>query len=554
MILLDLLRKPFWLVILSLSAYALDPLPTQEKAHPIAVSAPIELTVESMGLPPSDFPLTSKAWGGTDRETIEDIFLTFPTTYPADTLRELARQFLIAAMVVPPSKKSLSHANFLVMRAEKLTEMGDPNAALDLLNVHRSVSQKPLSLRLRFEKNLLQGNVIEACTLAEKNLKELGGVYWEKAQISCQILQGKSAQVNLSLAAFTESYGAIEKNFIKIANLALNPELMPQAEKFDHLDIQGFALLNLIAQPDVLTGLIPLQIPFDLVLNSPTASPISKLTLAEKKGGILLQEAYDQYYQAHQVDLVKLVPIVDPDQNSLELRALLFYQSMHAPVDVERYKALEMLLSNAKKNGLYWKITEALQPMLSELKPEAGAAYLSDLVLPAIVAAGDSACDWKNHISPEDHVVSIPLLLMGCRTIDPKLIDQFFESWLKSLEAYPPEVGLTYGENVLSLISATGVPVPAKIWNHFRHQRPRKNTLFSQAQRMLLVDALMHKRQAEALGYLLILAGQMKDDLINIENMRLILLGLENLGLHKFAVKTAVEWLSILSLPKKSEV
>jgi len=152
-------------------------------------------------LGPNDRPLPAELWQGTTRATAEALI---PRIKPSTSavLQELAYRLLASPATAPEADQPDGGA-LLAYRAERLTALGHPDAALALLQSAPSPSED--ASRVITDLAFLSGDSRAACATTHGRDPAWQNPYWDQATATCQALDGQADEAQLSLDILREA-------------------------------------------------------------------------------------------------------------------------------------------------------------------------------------------------------------------------------------------------------------------------------------------------------------------------------------------------------------
>ena len=158
--------------------------------------------VDAQGvLGPADRPLPADLWQGTSLDEVEALM---PKIRPATSaaLQDLAYR-LLASPATPPDAGNAPAGALLAYRAERLTALGHPDAALSLLQSIPTPGEDVS--RVIVDLAFLSGDTRTACTAAHGRQPTWQNPYWDQATVTCQALDGKADDAQLGLDLLREA-------------------------------------------------------------------------------------------------------------------------------------------------------------------------------------------------------------------------------------------------------------------------------------------------------------------------------------------------------------
>lgn len=152
-------------------------------------------------LGPNDRPLPADLWQGTQLSEIQPLIAKIRPSNSA-TLQDLAFRLLATPATPPDGDKGLAGA-LLAYRAERLTALGRPDAALSLLQSIPSPGEDVS--RAIVDLAFLAGDTRTACATAHGRDPAWQNPYWDQATVTCQALDGQADDAQLGLDLLREA-------------------------------------------------------------------------------------------------------------------------------------------------------------------------------------------------------------------------------------------------------------------------------------------------------------------------------------------------------------
>ena len=510
--------------------------------------------------------LSPDAWGDLSHADIEGLINALPTNYKSALLFKMAEFLLSSNLQIPQQNTGLRNEEILLLRAEKLHDMGLSQAAFNLLNQHKTLHQNKLYLKLKFEQNLLQNNIDAACSFAQNHVKNTKESYWKKALITCQILKNHEDAALLSMQIMKDDDQTRYKDFITAAQLRLDPKYADALPPLKQPDLLALILLNTSSEglSKSILQILNTQTKARLAstFKALNISPELRLHIIESgvENGLLpismLQDAY-RFYALGQPQKMRALRKKDKThylkENSPALRAFLFNKAVYSKAGDMRTDALNVLMILAADADLTRAIAKTLKSHFSSVNPDKGTAHLADLLFPFLYFAGaqDQLCKWQNYISAANMPTTAPMLLMGCSSLNTTYKNHLIQEWKAALlEKYSHDRAgaLRYIASVFSILEVMGTSIPLKFWHDLRLQRPYSLTKVPHAQKVLIQKALEKGHKAEVYAVLLKLFGN-DPEVWNLDNLLFLIDQLTKVGLKQTVYELAVQMLLTLKLP-----
>ena len=372
--------------------------------------APAEEAITATPLPPVDAawsgapgetakPLPKTMWAGTPRALVAAALpLLGPTTSP--TLQELSRRLLASDAEAPAGQDAPDRPGVAALRIERMAALGEVEAALGVLAALPATLRSEALDRLQVELSFARNDRDGACRRVQDNIGRYQGLWWDRALIACQALAGDQAKAGLGLALLREQQAAPDPAFD-----ALIGALGGRPAKLDKLPQPTPMLMTLLAAAklplpsDALAGA---DLPSLRAWAGNTAvAPAQRLAAAERAAelGALAPAALAEIYGAVEFkpdELGAAIKQRKPPSTPRE-RALLYQVARTDPAAGARAAALEALLVEARKRGLFIAMARVVGPILAELPPSPDLATIAPDAVRALYAAErpDLVAGWQ---------------------------------------------------------------------------------------------------------------------------------------------------------------
>ena len=397
--------------------------------------------------------LKASDWNQTTRLEAIQLIKKIPTHIRYKFLGRLTRLLLLASLEVPLEKekkgsleKEVSEdLSFLTLRAQKLYDMGFLSDAFRLMEAHRILQSHPLYQKLKFEHDLMHKEVLPACDSALTNLKKTNSLYWQKAQATCQILQGKIDSARLSFQIIAEDQGQKEKDFISAIQLYFEPELAKYTPQKDAPDMLGLILVSKLPgglNEEKIAG-FPLLVRQYLEANMSEdlhLSDVAKLELYEEALDMFfiepsqLKQEYIKFYKTYKqkrggeaLDFKDIASSLTPESRAIMYGYSLDVADQNETVDMVRLA----LLANAYKSKRLRPVSRVLGGDLRGLEPREGSAKYVDLIALAAAYSDDaqSICPWQFYARAATHLQTLPFIFIQCQKTNKGHRNAELEEW-----------------------------------------------------------------------------------------------------------------------------
>jgi hypothetical protein len=352
-------------------------------------------------------------WNGTSRALVAaDLPQLQPVSSPV--LQDLTRRLLLSDAAAPSGENPPGGASLVDLRFDRLFVFGFVEPALELLrNLPDSMvseSTDRIGIELRFANNDVTG----ACNDVSAKIIRYQGVWWDRALIACQALNGDNAKASLGQSLLADQKVPRDPGFD-----ALIDRLGGRPVKITQLNDATPMKLALLAAAKQ-------NLPSNAVANADLAAlygwamnaklpPEQRLPAAERGeyyGAVTpedLAALYDQIpiKPAERAAIVQSKVMKPPSDT--RGRAL-FYQIAHTEDDVAtRRGAITALLADAKKRGAFKASALLLGAVLSGITIDGSTSDFDADAARVLLVAGtsDNALPWV------EAVQSKPLRLLA---------------------------------------------------------------------------------------------------------------------------------------------
>jgi hypothetical protein len=217
------------------------PIPLLPKAPPASgggvTSAPLAPPAPgwSAEVSPKGEPLPKDFWQGTPRALADTLLALLPDTR-SYTLQELERRLLLSPGEAP-SGPDAAGLYLPYLRARLLLRLGELAAVRAVVAATPETERRQL-WRLAVAADVIDGRVDRACGTVRERVRNDKELFWQRALIACQALEGKISEASLGLQILAEER-ATPKGGLEIAVDALAhrpaPETITQLSQPDPL-------------------------------------------------------------------------------------------------------------------------------------------------------------------------------------------------------------------------------------------------------------------------------------------------------------------------------
>ena len=330
------------------------------------------IKAEAIGiLEPDDGGLGAAMWRGTDRSTVEELLLRLPADYRSATLRDLARRLLLSNAATPGGEGDNS---LLALRIERLVALGDAEGVAELTRVvPQRLIQQPVA-RARVDSLFLTGDLDTACRDVRNGASAYAGeVYWAKALVFCQIVEGRADEAALGLALLREQVGDGDPAYFALVEAISGVDVdLPQAAASTPLRAAMLRFSGKKAPAGLLDGLSGGLLA--AVAMMPNLSLTDRAMAAERAvaGGAMEAEGLREVYSAFAFAAEEMGTVLEvaPALDGPLGRALLYQAARAESLPVTRAEILNVALDSALESGHYPDQVQVLAPLLAEVPPQ----------------------------------------------------------------------------------------------------------------------------------------------------------------------------------------
>ncbi|MBT5013106.1 MAG: hypothetical protein HON02_01535, partial [Rhodospirillaceae bacterium] len=329
-------------------------------------------------------------WMGTSRRMLETMMRRIPVNVGSSTMRDMTRRLLLTSASVPSGLSG--NAAHITRRVGLLSQMGDINGVVQLLDATPGRSQYDELVRHEANTRFLANDNARACSLAAGQIGTVDSQYWQKAFIFCQALAGEHDAAALGVSLLVET-GDEDPAFFKLVDALAGREVtldsLPDPSPL-HLSMARVAKVRLPA--DVVSSNSPGVL--RTIAVSPNASVELRLEAAERaeQAGSLPTDTLRQLYTSVSFSDQEMAnPLSRAEAESGPLsRALLYRTALIQTVPMAQAEAVTRALSLAREGGRYASIVRVFMPILRRIPPSAELAWFAPEVIRALLVGGDT--------------------------------------------------------------------------------------------------------------------------------------------------------------------
>ena len=373
------------------------PEPPAEGGFTAAPLAPADASWSgTLGADEGAFPQTM--WQGTPRAFVAAALpLLAPTTSP--TLHDLARRLLLSDAASPAGADAPDRPTLASLRLDRLMALGEVAGALGViadLPPDRTVEETDrMRIELRFAGNDAQG----ACAATTDLINRYQGVWWQRALIACQALQGDGAKAALGLSLLREQKAPPDAVFETLIDaLGGHPRKIDKMPDPTPLRLALLAAAKLPLPNETLAAAAPAALL--AYATNDTAPAALRLAAAERAAwfGALPPDQLANLYQAIEAKPEEQTAALKPGKQPEDprSRAIVYDVARSSAPAATRAAAIAALLEEAGKRGAFALTARLVAGPIGELRPDETDATFAGAAARALLVAGafDAARPW----------------------------------------------------------------------------------------------------------------------------------------------------------------
>jgi hypothetical protein len=173
---------------------------------------------------PKGKPLPEDFWQGTPRALADTLFAHLPAVR-SPSLQALERRLLLSPGE-PPQGPDAAGLYLPFLRARRLLQLGELSAARAIVAATAAERRGPL-WRLAVDADAIGGQLDRACGTVRDRIQSDKTIFWQRALVACQALEGKIREARLGLQILAEE-GAAHKGELSHAVDALAHQPAPK--------------------------------------------------------------------------------------------------------------------------------------------------------------------------------------------------------------------------------------------------------------------------------------------------------------------------------------
>lgn len=428
-------------------------------------------------LTPENGGFEATLWQGTSAEIAHDLLSHIATGTQSATINKLLRRLLLAAATPPESAvKAADTQRFFEVRVQTLVQLGALDEALNLMMAVPKGSRSAAFIRQATEIAFLSPDLGQACGDVRQMLSRSDDLFWLRASIVCDTLDGSLERVELDSRLLNE-IGDPDSRFNRLTSALLGGET-PSIENADGLAPESFAIAGLSGgarQVDNVKTVAPKWI--TALVKAPSTPFNARLQLAERAVSLGLMGSADlqilyQEVQVNDTRLDQLLTLVENDPDA-QASALLFRAAESQESALARAQLITQAFTLAEKRQKVQALAAPLAEIVLEMPVISQLDWFAATAVRILIAAnrGTEATDWSRLASraktqPQMRAWAqlwpLTYLANGAETIpwDGALIDQWWQ--LKQDEQTPEKASKKV--TLLALLQTMGGVISDDAW------------------------------------------------------------------------------------------
>lgn len=337
------------------------------------------------------FPQTM--WQGTARAFVAAALpLLAPTTSP--TLRDLARRLLLSNAAAPAGPDAPGRPPLAAIRLDRLMAIGEVAGALNVMGELPPDPSGDGIDRMRVELRFAANNSLGACLSVEDLIKRFPNLWWERALIACQAIQGDGAKASLGLSLLREQKAAPDPVFeALIEALGGRPRKIDKLPDPSPLRMALLAAAKLPLPDDALTAAGPAAL---VAYATHDAVPVERRLAAAERAALFgalpperLGDLYQQIEAKPEEQTAALKPGKLPEDS--RSRAILYNAARSSAPAETRAAAIAALLAEARKRAAFPLAARLVAGPIGELRPDGATQSFAGEAARALLVAGEFA-------------------------------------------------------------------------------------------------------------------------------------------------------------------
>ncbi len=340
----------------------------------IEVSSLRDIDVESIGtIDLSTGGFKKDMWGGTSRETIENLFKFLPTQLHSRNLQSLYKRLLLTTAEIPSAEEDSEETGLLFKRAQALFRSGYLVEFEKLTEIIPHEYHGEQLAKLRTDAAFLQNEMDKACDITSRWFEKSSSQYWQKSLIFCDALDSNWDKVDFGLNLLLELDGGDEIFFNLIQKLS---ERVDGTFELTVDKLKPLYVAMLRASKHELPKLdseIPSAWLLPNYIQDPGVEHSIRLSLAERaaKLGVIDIQTLSEVYRSAELNENEIENAISIALNEETPRArmLLYRATLRHESNFGKAQAIQRAQSIGQENKLFPEMAELYTPIFDQIQP-----------------------------------------------------------------------------------------------------------------------------------------------------------------------------------------
>lgn len=335
-------------------------------------------------------------WSGTSKRMLTSMIGRLPVNIRSDVMRDLMRRLLLSTATLPDGMAG--DGSYIASRVGLLSGMGDTDSVNHLLDATPGRASIEELVQFEADARFLSNDNARACALAASQIDNPDSIFWQKAFIFCQALNGEHDKASLGVSLLQETGDEDQAFYALVETLAGNP--VPVESLADptpmHLSMARVSKTQLPG--DVIASNRPGVL--RTIATSPNATIETRLEAAERAEmtGALSVDNLRQLYTSisfSEEDLANPLSKAESEGGPLS-RALLYRASLIQTIPVAQAEAAAKALSLGRDGGRYTSTVRVFMPVLKRIPPSTELIWFAPDAIRAFLIGGEkeAATPW----------------------------------------------------------------------------------------------------------------------------------------------------------------
>lgn len=401
-------------------------------------------------------------WRGSDRAFIERLLPRLPVDFRSPAMHDLARRLLLSSAEAPAGPQN---ANFLTIRAERLTALGDREGAAALLALVPESQRDATTEQIRLDAAFLAGQDEQACADTTALIQRFNqDLYLQKALIFCQAKAGQTDQATLGLDLLREQGNEGDETFFDLISVLTGLRKEAKVDSLGEPKGLHMALLKATGTP----------LPADAADAAGSGDGADRLAALEQAVALGQAEPGDlaRAYQDEPSTPEEVAGTIDLAPDTPHARAVLFKAAAQATVPTTRAALIQKALAAARQDGGFLAAGRVYLPLITELTPAPPIAAAAGEIGRALYLGGqyELASAWLDTARAEsernpDAAAAVPVLWLMSRIAgggEPLVWDaRSVAAWRQAQAAAGDEEADLRAARLFALFDGLGEPAGA---------------------------------------------------------------------------------------------